>query len=458
MRSWIKACLLVLLGLLVIAGGLLAVHHLTGRAAFLRWQAERKAMGDKVDWADLRPAALPPDQNFAEAPLVRGAISAEGLADPRFKALALPESVTKALGDWREGRRDDLDAVAGALGPGGLRAAFKAREAGFRDLGRASRRPGSHILIAYEDGATPTLLGFRGATRALRLRALLNLRSGHPDLALDDVETAFRIARHLGAEPSLFCAMQAQAQLTLAMQAVWEGLEDHRWGPDHLARLQTLMGTVDLLAVSKLAWQGERQFSITALSAAAENRALGSLAGEPPKPRIGRLGRGWFYRNLLAECQWMTTLVELPDPAAHRVHAERIDALAAHERVLRYRPDLVLARIAIPSLAGQVVTFARTQALLDLARVACALERYRLAHGQFPERLEALQPELIPSMPRDLVHGGGLHYRREGASFRLYQVGWDGRDEGGAVAWKEVDGRRRQDPAKGDWVWPHAGT
>ena len=46
--------------------------------------------------------------------------------------------------------------------------------------------------------------------------------------------------------------------------------------------------------------------------------------------------------------------------------------------------------------------FARIQADVDLARVACALERYRLAHGSYPETLDALAPQFIEKLPHDL--------------------------------------------------------
>ena len=49
---------------------------------------------------------------------------------------------------------------------------------------------------------------------------------------------------------------------------------------------------------------------------------------------------------------------------------------------------------------------------MDLARVAIALERYRLAHGAYPESLDVLAPQFIAQLPHDIINGQPLHYRR----------------------------------------------
>ncbi|MCH7920017.1 MAG: hypothetical protein IIC50_18770 [Planctomycetes bacterium] len=73
-----------------------------------------------------------------------------------------------------------------------------------------------------------------------------------------------------------------------------------------------------------------------------------------------------------------------------------------------------------------------TQTHIELALVACALERYYLANQQYPETLEELVPDYLDASPRDPMTHEPWHYRRdEERGFRLYTVGKNGRDDGG---------------------------
>ena len=458
MRTWILGFLLVIVGLALALGLWLLGYHLTGKSAFQHWQAERIAMGDRFDWKVLAPPPVAPEQNFAEAPLVRGSIVEKGKVDARFTALNLPKGAEAGLGNWMEGRRDDLAYITTAYGTADLQTVFKPMEPIFRDLDQATRRSANRFPLAYEEGEIPALLGFRAAVRTLRVRALVNLHSGHPDLALEDLQTCLRLADHLKAEPHLISALLRAATLNIALQVAWEGLEDRLWTAPQLTALQADLVRIDLLASLKLAWQAERQFGITGLSTLAENRSMPRYyaEGKPGKVWAGPLGRGWVYRNLLEYSRYMTMLVDAQEPEAHRVHPDRMISGEAWLKPRRYRYDLVLAKIAVPALIGQVERFARTQALIDEGAVVCALERYRLDKGQYPERLENLVPAQLAVLPHDLVSGGPLNYSIKADGFKLYQVGWDGVDNDGTTGWTGDGAARKLEPAKGDWVWPHA--
>jgi hypothetical protein len=91
------------------------------------------------------------------------------------------------------------------------------------------------------------------------------------------------------------------------------------------------------------------------------------------------------------------------------------------------------------------------QESVDLARVACALERYRLAHDEYPESLDVLVPRFIAKLPHDIINGQPLHYRRTAdGQFVLYSIGWNEKDDGGIVGLRDSGS---VDITKGDWVW-----
>ena len=99
----------------------------------------------------------------------------------------------------------------------------------------------------------------------------------------------------------------------------------------------------------------------------------------------------------------------------------------------------------MPNFRKATQTMARNQTLANEAYIACGLERYRLAHGEYPES---------PGCAGAAVRGEAAtrHHRRPplkyhrtaDGRFVLYSVGWNGKDDGG-VAGKAVE--------EGDWVW-----
>ena len=110
-----------------------------------------------------------------------------------------------------------------------------------------------------------------------------------------------------------------------------------------------------------------------------------------------------------------------------------------------------LSGMLLPALGRAAEKCAQSQSSVDLARVACALERYRLANGQFPDTLAALAPKFIDSLPHDLINGQPLKYRRpDDGQFVLYSVGWNETDDGGTVGLTKYG---NPDWNKGDWVW-----
>ena len=122
----------------------------------------------------------------------------------------------------------------------------------------------------------------------------------------------------------------------------------------------------------------------------------------------------------------------------------------------RITPYNWFGALLMPALNKAAERCARAQTSVDLARIACALERHRLAKGSFPETLDALAPQFIDRLPHDVINGQSLRYRRtDEGQFVLYSVGWNEKDDGGKLAFKKEGA---QDWEKGDWVWQYSPT
>jgi hypothetical protein len=117
----------------------------------------------------------------------------------------------------------------------------------------------------------------------------------------------------------------------------------------------------------------------------------------------------------------------------------------------RPTPYNLFAGLLVPALDKVASKAALAQTYVNLARIAVALERHRLATGQFPDRLELLTPRFLAQIPHDVINGEPLKYNRTAdGQFVLYSIGWNETDDGGTVglnkggnfAWNT-----------GDWVW-----
>jgi hypothetical protein len=93
------------------------------------------------------------------------------------------------------------------------------------------------------------------------------------------------------------------------------------------------------------------------------------------------------------------------------------------------RSEMVADTMVVPSVFDAED---RANAQLDLLQLAAALAVYRAEHGQYPEKLEALVPSVLPAVPVDLFHGNPFVYQREGEGYLLYTRGANGTDDGGS--------------------------
>lgn len=452
--------LLALLAVMVIGYGF---YLGTGHRAWNAWKSEREAMGESFTWASLVPPAVPDEDNFALAPIVAGAVRGQNI-DPKFSALKLPSPGVVAEGNWKEGRKADLKAYAHALGTPDLEVALAPFGSALEELDRAAQRKGCKVPADYSNFEVGGFLGFRSATRVLRLRALVRLDQGDSQGAFRDVATCVRIAEHLKSEPSLLALLLRTAVLGIAMQPVWEGLNDHRWNAEELESLQKLLGKSDLRNSACLAFEAERLQSIESLLPIVEDRS-GPFPATPElieardklkssNKLFARLYRGWVYRNILELARFHTSMfIDVFPKNKRQISPWNGTPQERFKTFERRHWDLILARIAVPALMDQTARISRLQVSIEEVSIACALERFRIVNGAYPKRLEELEPSFLTKVPRDLMTGSPLHFQRtpEG-SYRLWSEGWDGKDQQGTLAWTQ-ESPPALDNLNGDWPW-----
>ncbi len=496
--------LLAAAALIALLGLFFAEENWRGKRAWESCQRELSAKGVELDWLKFAPAPVPDEQNFAMTPFLA----------PLFDFNLRPLQPNQKL--WRdtagveraqhfganllsadkfgriapiklEGQLTDFGATVLALrkqsnspaGPAPLFASRTAAAAAVLDaikdyqpvldeLQVASRRPYSRFNIAYdtEDPMTIFLPHYRvlqQVGKVLEFRASTELALAKPDLAFDDFRLMLFLADAIRAEPFLI-AMWARANLlAMAEQLLWEGLAQRLWSAPQLREAQAQLHEINLLACLALGLQAERAAYGNQLFRYIRTHKVafrGIVASDPSAGSLSYLlagPEGWFYQEQVVFQQlFQTRVADIFHAGVGHMNPRAIDeSRKALERDLAGSAlwhHNGMSKLLLGNLLDLFEKAALAQTQIELAEAACALERYRLARGAFPETLDALVPQFADALPLDAC-GHPLKYHLIAASqFLLYGVGWNETDDGGTTVMNKEG--TAPAPDQGDWVWP----
>jgi len=501
--SWRTArkVLFVLAALITLGALFIAEEDWRGSRAWANYKRDMEAKGERFDMGRLIPPKVPDDQNFAMTPLmalmfdlpqevlrqplklvtniVHGEAVVEEVHAKRGRDLNLHLTDSVVLPHrftWQYGLAADL--IVSAKGFKGTNSAtppveikdpvqaasvvldnLKPFESTLAELQSASARPFCRFNIPYEEWDNPQVLSAyaehfnipKQLDRVLTLHAESEMVLGRTDLALKDITVMFRLDDGLKDEPLLISQLVRIACAQVILQSVGEGLAEHRWSEEQLKILQDRLGKTDLIASTVLSFYGERD-----------------ICWNPAFDRGYTRPQGWNrLEQLNLNRAFIQTVVPRIDLAARVVnpsvnHAmnlalpEPIEGMSNSFSALLHHN--IMARMSLPIYSHVGEKAALAQSGVDMATVACALERYRLALGQYPETLNVLVPRFAAVLPHDIINGQPLKYRRtDSGNFILYSVGWNEKDDGGEVV-KMNGNPDRQDILQGDWVWQYPET
>ena len=336
------------------------------------------------------------------------------------------------------------------------------------DLRQASRMPFSRFPLNYATN-NPTRIIFphleplKSCATVLKLRAVAELENKQPDKALSDVRLMLYLASSLRNEPTRW-PLQVRMFITdSALQPIWEGLARQQWSDAQLIALEQELAGFDALKEYEFAMRSEMARELKFIEYLRTERMANSITcmcGDimwGPTLIYRLLPGGWFYLNARAMARMyevaLPTSAELEQRTISPEISEHFGRALGLECRRHFIPDYILVPWMVPPLDREAIHCARTQAAVDMTRIACALERYRRAQGSYPEQLGVLVPQFIEKIPHDIVNGLPLHYHRtENGKFLLYSVGWNDKDDGGVP-----DNGRQTILTKpqGDWCWQY---
>jgi hypothetical protein len=471
------------------------IENWRGKSAWDKEQRALEAKGEKLSVAELAPAPVPTEQNFATTPLLRPILDfsrvdghlvwndTNGIARlEKIQADLQAGTHTRLpLGNLEKNTFADLiacqdfyrgntnypqPAKAGTPAEDILVALGKF-DTEFKELREAAARPHARFPIEYDYEPSwgillPHLARLKSLTVLTHMRATAELDANRSTDALADLKLGLRFSDVIHDEPILIDHLVRLATTGINLQTMREGLVRHAWTDAQLIELQKYLASLDLLAEYKLAMRGERALSVTGLDWLRRQgfriNAMDYLGDSEGSSRssgdFSPIPGGWFYQNMVAisELHERFTLKAV-DEKTHRVSPELCAELETTLEKTSRGPYNIFAKMLMPALNKAARKTARMQTAVDSARVACALERYRLANNTYPEALKDLGANFVEQVPNDVIDGQPLRYQRmaEGG-YVLYSVGWDNTDSNGQIV--PTTGKDPGvDIAKGDWVW-----
>jgi hypothetical protein len=327
----------------------------------------------------------------------------------------------------------------------------------------------------------PIFVPVRILAQAMAERAQCHLLLGQPDLALRDLTLIHDLPRAFVTRPvNLVGAMITVAVGGLYTKIVSDGLRLQAWREPELATLEEQLQTTNwpLLLAAALATERAcdcrtiERMTLAEFGASLTNWFSDHGSASWPASLLPRLlpkrwlfpqnhwlmdqlfsagPRGWRYQNMVATALLRQELIDSMELSNGIILPEKANAYSrdANLAAKEGSPTTFVASLFAENFMRCVSITAHNQTAANQACVACALERYRLAFGQYPDMLDALAPRFLEKLPRDLIGGQPLKYRREpDGTFLLYSVGWNERDDGGVPP-----GQGNSDLTVGDWVW-----
>jgi hypothetical protein len=351
--------------------------------------------------------------------------------------------------------------------------ASDASKADFDNLRKALERPYTRIDGDYTQPATmpiPNFITMRTVAQILAERAKCYLLLGQPDKGLRELTLLHDVCRVLESKPTgkpmtLVAAMINVAITRLYTDTVTDGMRLQTLREPQLAVIENQLSEINLLPYVFSAFEQEPAAVCRTLEISPASKLAAMFFFDPPNPNLKEklknptyflirwMPRGWVYQNMVNIAMSHQKIAESFEPASNLVLPRKAEMANGEigQLALRHGPYTFLAAITLPNYTKATQRLAYNQTSANETLLACALERFRLARGEFPETLDALTPQFIEKLPHDLIGGQPLHYRRtDDGKFLLYSIGWNEKDDGGEVA---LNKEGKEDLENGDWVW-----
>jgi hypothetical protein len=293
----------------------------------------------------------------------------------------------------------------------------------------------------YVDASFPYAKDLARVIFLLWVDARLRIEDGDIDAAILDLRAMVNAGRSVGDYPGLSAQMSRFGGIWKAIPCLETALAQGQAGTTSLEALQSLLENEAQQPARTIAMRGERAIIDDLFQQIHAGKlgvsAIPSFSDYPfwLKPFSNRINVRVNQANILHHHTRVAEAGRLPE--AEQVGAMKAlnDEWVAEAKQWGFleRERRLTERLMFGRVGGVPMWLGVKEALIRTAIAALAAERFRVEEGRWPGSLDQLVPRYIAAVPRDPFAKGPLKVRKFADGLFIYSVGYDGKDDGGAI-------------------------
>ena len=469
-------------------------------------EAMLKAEGETLDFRETMNEPVPEAENFCAIPLLKDLAlvvdndpdkGAPGQNRKRLQAMKLPMvkygeflprranaavGIRTDLKGWADYLRKDgsykMPADSGDAARDVL-AALDKHDAIIQELAAGISRAKAQLTPEWKKRELPELLlslqypeysTILDVARSLSLRVAASTRTGD---AAKAHQAALLLARFNQAclnEPCLIGLLLGATETTMLHSGIWELCSANLGTVEDFVRLEGVLKSFDIHRFALRAFRSEMAAGVNAaqyckrkpenIRRMSNNGASDDGVFSHIPERLIPSGFFDISAAVIAEHEFKYLVKPLREQgwqAAYQTSQEFEKQMVEIKRAAGAKPSYILLMLMAPALNSFISHLIYTDALVNQSIIACALERYRIEKGSYPDSLDAVRLADGKPLPLDPIHEKPMGYRNTAdGKYALWSVGFDGKDDGGKRTLNEKKPENTQfhkTDYVGDWVW-----
>lgn len=345
------------------------------------------------------------------------------------------------------GGRIDMPAPAEDFTPEAMEAMeaiVQVKAAALLELHRAARIDQARVPPGFFDGdGFHVWQSIDFAVMNLSHEAMLYETRGDVDRAFDSTSAALRVSIAMQTDWNLGMHLVGGRRVRDSLTALERLLYRRPLAEPQLAELAQLLhapkfpdALPKMMAVKRA--RGIDQYETVRRSPWTYRASRRRTPRESAQDTLRMVAYAWSGLLDLNELSYLDVMEQAIDAASLPLH-EQLRQFAAIDAGMGSMPRSQVHAFAWLNFSRSQRPLNEQRALVRAAQLAVAIERYRVAHGSLPGRLDDLVPRFLEAVPLDPFDGRPMRYIVSPAGGKVYSIGTDATDDHGA--WTNAAGK-----------------